>query len=664
MAGVTTIEVAMNYPAVITTIPLILSRINPMKRPTFLLACALIGAAQSWAACLAQTVNAPQTALPPGQPLLAIDALDKPSWVNAPTEVIDVTGQSFARALRVRVPQTSGDTNRVQVTINTLAPVKKGDVLLATFAARGAATGGNAQLMLMFERNSAPYTKSVTQGVSLPAANAWRRVAIPFVAQEDYAAGAAMTSFRLAFGEQTIELADAQVRNFGGAVTLQKMREIAADMMPLGAFDVTVRATQTRQTMRGLGGNYTGGYRAGWGTPDDAVARYTRANLNPVHARLGLSLIDWNPRPGEPFNGDGKTGEVLKMAGEFAAKKIPLTVSIWEAPDWMTAQDGNKKIIPEAQWDAAINAIATFLERARERGALVENVSFNEPDLGIDIYWTPARMGAFIKRAVPEFKRRGLKALWLAGDTASGAGLVAYVRPQLEDEELRPMLGPISFHGWDALGASDQTYREIYQLAAKYDRPVWCLEAGSNAQAYKLRPSVWPTWDYALDVALAYAKTIGEARASVLDYWTYRDDFPLVDKENKPYPVYWVLRQFNEGFGAGTRIVEATTTSADARVLAGIRANGTTMVMLINPVGAGEVTLRGLEPRGQAEWIISFEKSQNIRVSSYLVTTPEGTLKVPLPARSVTLIETPVYYERMGSFISPAPVHPPVELPE
>ena len=609
-----------------------------MNRLPIFLACALLCGVAFASSCHAQTIEAP--ALPANQPLLAADALEKVKLGSAPTEIIEVTGETFARALRVQVPPTTGETNQVQITINNVAPVKKGDVLLATFAARGQAPKGEAQLMFLFERNTNPWTKSVTQGVSLSDTKVWRRVAIPFVSQEDYAAGQAMSSLRLAFGAQTIEIADLQVRNFGDAITLEATRTIAAEMAPLGALDVTIRATQTRQTMMGLGGNYTGGSRADWGEPNDSVARYTRANLDPVHARLGLSLKLWQPQPDSAFVADGKTGEVLQMAGEFAAKKIPLTVSIWEAPDWMTAQEGDKKIIPDAQWDAAVNAIATFLERAKARGADIENVSFNEPDLGIDIYWTPARMGAFIKRAVPEFARRGLKAKWLAGDTANGANCVAWTRPQLEDAELRPLLGPVAFHSWDALSASDQTYREIYQMAAEFDRPVWCLEGGSDAGAYKLKPSVWPTWNYALEVAQAYSKTIGEARAEVVDYWTYRDDFPLVDKENQQYPVYQVLHQFNEAFGAGTRIVEADSSSAEVRVLAGVKAKGTTVAMLINPVGAGEVTLHGWKPNARLNWKLSFDKSQNMEVLPTPICDETGTVKIPLPARSITLLET------------------------
>lgn len=593
----------------------------------------------------AQTATNPTklAALPPNQSILAPDALEKINWPNAQT--FDVTGQTFARALRVRVPQATGETNAVQITVNNVAPVKKGDVLLATFAARGQATAGAemgaAQIMFLFERTSNPWTKSVTRSISLPDAKLWRRVAIPFVAQEDYATGAAMASLRLAFGEQTIELAEMQVRDFGAAISVEKMREIAADMSPLGALDVTLDAARPRQTMRGLGGNYTAGGREGWGTVNDHVAQYTRANLNPVHARLGFSLKLWQPQAGGSFVTDGKNGELLKMAGEFAARKVPLTVSIWEAPAWMTASEGERKIIPEAQWDAAINAIAAFLERAqKEQGAPIETLSFNEADWGVDIHWTPARLGAFIKRAAPEFARRGLKTKWLVGDTTSGAALVPYARPLLEDAELRPFLGPIAFHCWDALNASDQSYREIYQLGAKYNREVWCLEAGADSAAWQLDPKVWPTWNYALDVAVVYAKTIGEARANVVDYWTYRDDYPLVDKDNQPYPVFGVLQQFNRAFGVGTRIVESTVPSADLRVLAGVQPDGTTVAMLINPVGAGQVTMRGLKPNATVTFTLSDENGQGVKLFEQSTVGATGAVICALPPRSMLLVQT------------------------
>ena len=188
------------------------------------------------------------------------------------------------------------------------------------------------------------------------------------------------------------------------------------------------------------------------------------------------------------------------------------------------------------------------------------------------------------------------------------------------------------------MGASDQSYREIYQLAAKYDRPVWCLEAGSDAGAYKLSPSVWPTWNYALEVAQAYAKTIGEARAEVVDYWTYRDDFPLVDKADKPYPVYEVLRQFNDAFGAGTRIVEATSSGAETRVLAGVRAEGTMVAMLINPVGAGEVTLRGWKPNAAALIRVLDGNGRRIELPRTARADNKGAVSFVLPARCIVVV--------------------------
>ena len=58
-----------------------------------------------------------------------------------------------------------------------------------------------------------------------------------------------------------------------------------------------------------------------------------------------------------------------------------LTLSIWEVPDWMSEQQDGKKIIPEAKWDATINALASFLVRARDEfKAPIGTMSFNEAD--------------------------------------------------------------------------------------------------------------------------------------------------------------------------------------------------------------------------------------------------------------------------------------------
>ena len=592
------------------------------------------------AASLCSIAQAQPETLKQGTPILAENALESVKLGDTPVSLIDVQGQNFARALHVQVPQTAGESNAIQITLDNKAPVAKGDALLATFAARGTAEIGAAQMMFLFERNRDPWTKSVTQGVSLPIDGSWRRVAIPFTSQEDYAPGEVMSSLRLAFGAQTLDIANVQVFDFGQKLSVAQLQVLAAQMSPIGNVKLQIAPQEKRQIMLGLGGNYTGGWRAGGSEPNDRVAQYTRANLNPAHARLALSLQLWQPDENGEFHADGKNAGVLKMAQEFSEIGVPLTLSIWEVPDWMSEQQGGKKIIPEAKWDATINALASFLVRARdEYKAPIGTVSFNEADWGVDVYFTPQTMAAFIKRAVPEFQKRGLKTLWLAGDTSNGGSFANWTRPQLEDEALRPLLGPVAFHSWDALNASDATYREIADIAQQYNRDVWCLEAGSDAQAWQLKPTVWPTWNYALQLAQSYIKTIGVARASLLDYWTYRNDYSLVSGEDKPYPSFQILQQMGEAFGKGTQIIGASSDNVGVQTLAGVKPDGTTVVFIVNPNGAGEATISGLKAGAQATMTLSDENAQNRVMPGKLSVDNAGELKVQLPLRSVLLVE-------------------------
>ena len=573
-------------------------------------------------------------------PLLKADALEAVKLGDTPTEIIDVNGEDFPRALRIKVPQTEGETNKIQITLDNKASVAKGDALLATFAARGTAEKGAAQLMFLFERNRDPWTKSVTQSISLPIDGSWRRVAIPFSSQEDYAPGEVMSSLRLAFGAQTLDLADMQVYDFGSKLSAAQLQVLAAQRAPVGRVKLQISPTEKRQIMRGLGGNYTGGWRRYNGEPNDRVAQYTRKYLQPAHARIALSLQLWQPDENGAFHADGKNAGVLKMAQEFSEKGVPLTLSIWEVPDWMSEKQGSKKIIPEAKWDAAIGALASFLVKARDEfKAPIDTISFNEADWGVDVYFTPQTMAAFIKRAVPEFRKRGLKTLWLAGDTSNGGAFAKWTRPQLEDAALRPFLGPVAFHSWDVLNASDETYREIAEIAQKYEREVWCLEAGSDSQAWQLKPAVWPTWNSALQLTQSYVKTIGVARASLLDYWTYRNDYPLVSGDDKPFPSFQILQQIGQSFGKGTQIIGASSDNVGVQTIAGVKPDGATVILIVNPNGAGAATIGGLKAGAEATLTVSDESAQNRVVAEKLSVDKTGDLPVQLPLRAVVLVE-------------------------
>jgi hypothetical protein len=127
---------------------------------------------------------------------------------------VPVEGQPFQQALRAEIKEAGGSEWSVQMQAKTVAAVKKGDLLHATFFVRTVKPqeGGIAETSFVFERAGEPYTKSVTYPVRLTPE--WRKVAVRFTAQEDYGPGGAQMIFRLGYEPETIEVGGVSVVNY------------------------------------------------------------------------------------------------------------------------------------------------------------------------------------------------------------------------------------------------------------------------------------------------------------------------------------------------------------------------------------------------------------------------------------------------------------------
>lgn len=593
-----------------------------------------------------------------GTPVLPADALlTTPvgglERTGASAQVVSVPGQTFPRVLRVAIRANAPETNATQMTMNITAPVQKGDALLASFFVRGAATAaggkkGPARTEFLFERSGNPWTKSVTQSVAGSTnPRTWKRVFIPFTAAETYAPGEAMVSLRFAFGPQTLEVGGLSVVNFGKSRTADELITLAARKNPLGAVRVTVRPADTKQTLIGLGGNFAQP-RYGATEPMDAVGRYNLERLRVVHARIGIPLNAWTPEKGV-YRDAGPARAALLQMREMARRKILITGSVWEGPLWMLGgkPEESGRTLPPERYADCIEAIAQFLVTARDRyGVAVDTFSFNEPDYGINFKFTPKQMADFIRQAGPRFRALGLKTKFLVADTANGANFSAYARPLLDDKTIAPYLGPLAFHSWDVLGIPDERYAEIAALGRKYKKQVWCTEAGHDAQLWQ-KPDPWASWENALRTALAYEKTLRLSRAALMDYWTYQDNYPLVNGKGgpKPYPVFFVLQQMENALPRGAKVTAATCDNDALRALAttGPR-RGQFSLILVNPVGAGRAIIAGLPPGAVVSIAISDAAAQQPQRTT--ASSPggqqrvdrAGRLIVPLSPRSVVTI--------------------------
>jgi len=127
----------------------------------------------------------------------------------------DVTGEDFHRALRMDTERPSGKPWDVQIRTAIPHGVEQGDILLATFFIRAGALPGRAvaaETEFVFELGAAPYTKSVTHGLTV--GPDWQKVYVPFKAEANYAPGSAQAAFRLGYKPQRLEIGGIKIENF------------------------------------------------------------------------------------------------------------------------------------------------------------------------------------------------------------------------------------------------------------------------------------------------------------------------------------------------------------------------------------------------------------------------------------------------------------------
>ncbi len=603
-----------------------------------------MGRLAALAACAAAMILAsPQ---PDGTPVIAGDALfTKPvgglERTASRSEIIDVSGMPFTKALRVVIGRDAPDTNVTQLTIPNVAAVQRGDVMLASFSIRGRMASGKdpAQVMFLFERAASPWTKSASLGASAPnQAGKWRTVHVPFRAAESYAPGEAMVSLRFAFGPQTVEIGGLDVRNYGKSRTLDEVIAMASAQSPIGTVAIRLMPTRKAQTMVGLGGNFCQP-RYGQTEPMDAVGQWNLEHLNVAHARVGIPLNWWTPEPGI-YKDEAQAHAGFLLMQELSKRRIPIVGSVWEGPEWMLGGQREQmgRTLPADKYDICIEAIAKYLVTARDTyGVTVEHFSFNEADIGVNFRFSSAQIAEFIRRAGPRFRDLGLKTKFLVGDTANGMATVGYCRPLLTDKTLSPYLGPVAFHCWDALWVPEKQYAAIAELGREFGKPVWCLEAGHDAQLWRL-PSPWESWENALRTALAYERTIRLTGATIMDYWTYQNNYPLVSPDGKtPYPVFHVMAQMERVFARGSTVIGVSTDHEDIRALATIGPKpGQAAVLIVNPAGPGKAMVRGLRAGKPAHVEVSTAQTQ--RRSSTSQVGADGAMNVVVPARSVVSV--------------------------
>ena len=290
-----------------------------------------------------------------------------------------------------------------------------------------------------------------------------------------------------------------------------------------------VDSTKPRYMIQGLGGNYCFQLEA----PEKAISM---KELRPQFARTEISLNDWMPKKGEaPAPTAGKVPLEFELMRELSQRKIPYIASVWKAPMWMTRTVENppahaETVIASEHFPAAIEAIGAYLSHVKEHfQSEPDYVSFNEPDYGAQIKFTPDEHRDAIKLLGAELKKRGLKARCLLGDVSNPRTPMSYLQPAISDADAMRFVGALSFHSWG--GGTPAHYAAWSDLAASLKLPLFVAEAGVDPGAWKGK--TYRSFDYAVREMAHYQDIFEFARPQAVLYWEYTGDYALMEVDPK-----------------------------------------------------------------------------------------------------------------------------------
>lgn len=175
-------------------------------------------------------------ALPKVDSILAEDAILNGILLGAgavTVDIIEVDDDSlpFMQAARITTIAEAEQVYTYQYQLVPNKAVKKGDVMLAVFYARGVSSSemlADPYVNLVFEVNGSPYTKSFNTSIRMGTDEGWKKYYIPFVCAGDYDAGTANFKIRMGYKPQVFDMADVRLYNYGNQVQVADLPKLCA----------------------------------------------------------------------------------------------------------------------------------------------------------------------------------------------------------------------------------------------------------------------------------------------------------------------------------------------------------------------------------------------------------------------------------------------------
>jgi hypothetical protein len=404
---------------------------------------------------------------------------------------------------------------------------------------------------------------------------------------------------------------------------------------------------QPRQVIADVGSGNFIHYFGGTFEATEAHSELDFELLQPRYARVSIELQEWEPQNDNPdparmdsagFMDDRHNHATFELMQQLQAQGVELTATVWRVPDWIVKSpnvESPRFIIP-GMYPEAIESIAAWLLHARNQYSVeVAFVSFNESNLGVTVYLTPAEYAELIRQGGKRFKELGLKTQWLLGDCSNIGECLKYVKGIYQAEDIHPYLGPLAFHNWDGVSVSNAAIKALGNWAAEQGLDIRCTEGGWDAQLWQ-RPEEFPAWATARQLAFSYTRTLKMSRATVLYYWEMMGGDYALNDGKQPYQAMEMLMNMKAAFPAGTQIVETSEDGNATTIVAGRQPSGRLVVQIVSNTVAEGTLLRGL-PNGDYDIYVSTREQLNHLM--HTLTVSDGTARFETPGFSLVLIQ-------------------------
>ncbi len=373
--------------------------------------------------------------------------------------------------------------------------------------------------------------------------------------------------------------------------------------------NLAVDASDVGYKLHGFGGNYCFNI-------ESPISQYTLANLRQGWARTEVTAYEWEPENDNDDPNDtnwdylraqDKPDSNLRreflIAKQIQDKGIPYCASVWGMPGWMYSEPidrprGSRRKIADDKWDELLECLGSYFVHARdEHGVEPDLFSFNEANIGVDVWLTAEEHRDAIKRIGAHFEKLGLKTKMLLADATGPRGTHVYAEPAANDPEALKYCAAIGFHSWG--GASPEEYAAWGDLAERLGLPLLVAELGVDAGAW--RTNAFDTYLYALREVEMYQELLLYARPQGTQQWEFTADYGICDVEKdadgNETVVPTVRYHFVEHFCNLTPLMAdalATTSDHEKVLITAFSGDGIDTIHIANMGAARKATVTGI----------------------------------------------------------------------